>query len=160
MPIKIPKNLPAVKTLSEENIFIMDVERVVHQDIRSFRILVLNLMPNKIATEIQLARLLGNTPLQIDMQLIAVSGRVPKHMPQEHMIAFYKSFLDVKSEFFDDLIITGAPVEHLPFEEVDYWKELCAIMEWSKTHVQSTLHICWGGAGRALLSLRYNEVPS
>ena len=144
MPIKIPKDLPAAKTLSDENIFIMDHERAAGQDIRPLRILVLNLMPTKIVTETQLARLLGNTPLQIEMELIAASARVPKHTPHEHMIAFYKTFSDVKNEFFDGLIITGAPVEHLPFEEVDYWRELCEIMEWSKTHVQSTLHICWG----------------
>ena len=129
MPIKIPKDLPAAKTLSDENIFIMDHERAAGQDIRPLRILVLNLMPTKIVTETQLARLLGNTPLQIEMELIAASARVPKHTPHEHMIAFYKTFSDVKNEFFDGLIITGAPVEHLPFEEVDYWRELCEIME-------------------------------
>lgn len=144
MPVTLPKDLPAAKTLTNENIFIMDHKRAASQDIRPLRILVLNLMPTKIVTETQLARLLGNTPLQIEMELIAASARVPKHTPQEHMIAFYKTFSDVKNEFFDGFIITGAPVEHLPFEEVDYWRELCEIMEWSKTHVQSTLHICWG----------------
>ena len=144
MPIKIPMDLPAAKTLTDENIFIMDNERAVRQDIRPLRILILNLMPNKITTETQLARLLGNTPLQIEMELIAVSGRVPKHTSREHMITFYKTFDDVKNEYFDGFVITGAPVEQMPFEEVDYWQELCEIMEWSKTHVQSTFHICWG----------------
>lgn len=144
MPITLPKDLPATKTLTDENIFIMDHIRAQSQDIRPLQILVLNLMPTKIVTETQLARLLGNTPLQIEMELMAVSGRTPKHTPHEHMIAFYKTFPEVKDRFFDGLIITGAPVEQLPFEQVDYWQELCEIMEWSKTHVQSTLHICWG----------------
>ena len=144
MPIKIPLDLPAAKTLTDENIFVMDSERATRQDIRPLRILILNLMPTKITTETQLARLLGNTPLQIEMELIAVSGRMPKHTSREHMITFYKTFADVKREYYDGFIITGAPVEQMPFEEVDYWQELCEIMEWSKTHVQSTFHICWG----------------
>ena len=144
MPIRIPGDLPAVRVLTDENIFVMDNERAARQDIRPLRILVLNLMPTKIATETQLARLLGNTPLQVDMELIAVSGRVPKHTAREHMIAFYKTFDDIKDEYYDGFIITGAPVEQMPFEQVDYWQELCRMMEWSKSHVQSTLHICWG----------------
>ena len=144
MPIKIPKDLPAAKVLTEENIFIMDNERAARQDIRPLRILVLNLMPTKIVTETQLARLLGNTPLQVEMELISVSSRTPKHTAREHMIAFYKTFADVREEYFDGFIITGAPVEQMPFEQVDYWQELCDMMEWSKSHVQSTLHICWG----------------
>ena len=143
MPIKIPRDLPAARTLQEENIFVMDLDRAQSQDIRPLRILVLNLMPTKIVTETQLARLLGNTPLQIEMELMAVNHD-HKHVAQEHMFAFYKTFDEVKEEFFDGMVITGAPVEHLPFEEVDYWEELCAIMEWSKSHVYSTLHICWG----------------
>ena len=144
MPIRIPGDLPAVRVLTDENIFVMDNERAARQDIRPLRILVLNLMPTKIATETQLARLLGNTPLQVDMELIAVSGRVPKHTAREHMIAFYKTFDDIKDEYYDGFIITGAPVEQMPFDQVDYWQELCRMMEWSTSHVQSTLHICWG----------------
>jgi homoserine O-succinyltransferase len=143
MPIKIPRDLPAAKTLQEENIFVMDLDRAQTQDIRALRILVLNLMPTKIVTETQLARLLGNTPLQIEMELMAVS-REHKHVTKEHMFAFYKTFDEVKDQFFDGMVITGAPVEHLAFEDVDYWEELCAIMEWTKSHVYSTLHICWG----------------
>ena len=143
MPIKIPSDLPAASVLREENIFVMDLERAESQNIRPLRILVLNLMPTKITTETQLARLLGNTPLQIEMDLLAVSRR-PKNTAQEHMISFYKTFREVKEEFYDGMIITGAPVEQMPFEEVDYWKELCEIMEWSRSHVYSTFHICWG----------------
>lgn len=143
MPICIPSTLPAAKVLQEENIFVMDIERAATQDIRPLRILVLNLMPTKIITETQLARLLGNTPLQIHMEFLTVS-RIPKHTAAEHMQVFYKTFPEVEGEFFDGLVITGAPVEKMPFEEVDYWQELCRIMAWSRTHVYSTLHICWG----------------
>lgn len=143
MPICIPKDLPAAKTLQEENIFVMDVERATSQDIRPLRILVLNLMPTKIVTETQLARLLGNTPLQIDMELLTVS-RMPKHTAKEHMISFYQTFEDVKDQYYDGMVITGAPVEKMKFEEVEYWEELCEIMDWSRSHVYSTLHICWG----------------
>lgn len=143
MPIRIPENLPAAKTLRSENIFVMDAARAERQDIRPLRILVLNLMPTKIATETQLARLLGNTPLQIDMELMRV-GREPRHTAKEHMLAFYQCFESVRPKYFDGLVITGAPVERMPFEAVDYWPELCAIMAWSRTHVYSTLHICWG----------------
>ena len=144
MPIKIPINLPAAQVLQEENIFVINEQRAVTQDIRPLRILIVNLMPTKIVTETQLARLLGNTPLQIEPELLAVRSHTPKNTPLEHMLSFYKSFDDVKDSFFDGMIITGAPVEHLPFEEVDYWEELCQIMEWSKSHVYSSLHICWG----------------
>ena len=143
MPIKIPMDLPAAATLQRENIFVMDLERARTQDIRPLRTLILNLMPTKIATETQLARLLGNTPLQIEMELMAVT-REHKHVAAEHMIAFYKTFDQVQDAYYDGLVITGAPVEQLPFEEVDYWPELCAIMEWSRSHVYSTFHICWG----------------
>jgi len=144
MPIKIPNQLPATNTLTQENIFVMTETRAMTQDIRPLQILLLNLMPTKIDTETQLARVLGNTPLQIELELIAPSGHVSKNTSEAHMLAFYKNFSEVKHRNFDGLLITGAPVEHLPFEEVDYWDELCEIMEWSKTHVHSTLHICWG----------------
>ena len=122
----------------------MTETRAITQDIRPLQILLLNLMPTKIETETQLARVLGNTPIQIELELIAPSGHVSKNTSQAHMLAFYKSFDEVRDRTFDGLVITGAPVENLPFEEVDYWPELCEIMEWSKTHVHSTLHICWG----------------
>ena len=143
MPICIPTDLPAARTLQEENIFVMDIERASSQDIRPLRILVLNLMPTKIVTETQLARLLGNTPLQIDMELLTVS-RMPKHTAKEHMISFYRTFDEVREEYYDGMVITGAPVEKMDFEEVEYWEELCEIMDWSRSHVYSTLHICWG----------------
>ena len=144
MPIKIPNQLPATNTLTKENIFVMTETRAMTQDIRPLQILLLNLMPTKVDTETQLARVLGNTPLQSELELIAPHDHVSKNTSQAHMLAFYKSFDEVKHRTFDGLVITGAPVEHLPFEEVDYWPELCGIMEWSKTHVHSTLHICWG----------------
>lgn len=144
MPIRIPNELPAAKTLKDENIFVMTEQRAVTQDIRPLKILLLNLMPTKIATETQLSRLLSNTPLQVELELIAPHGHVPKNTPQEHMLAFYRHFDDVKGSNYDGMVITGAPVEHLSFEEVEYWEELCGIMEWSKSHVHSTFHICWG----------------
>ncbi|MBR5536384.1 MAG: homoserine O-succinyltransferase [Clostridia bacterium] len=144
MPIKIPNALPATDTLRSENIFVMTETRAMTQDIRPLQLLLLNLMPTKIDTETQLARVLGNTPLQIELELIAPSSHVSKNTSQEHMLSFYKSFDQVKHRSFDGLIITGAPVELMEFEEVDYWPELCEIMEWSKTHAHSTLHICWG----------------
>ncbi len=144
MPIRIPNDLPAVKTLNDENIFVMTDTRATTQDIRPLHILVLNLMPKKIETETQLSRLLGNTPLQVELELIRTSTHQPKNTAVEHLLSFYKTFDDVKHRNFDGMIITGAPVEHLPFEEVEYWDELCEIMEWSKTHVHSTFHICWG----------------
>ncbi len=144
MPIKIPNELPAVKTLADENIFVMTEKRAISQDIRPLKILILNLMPTKIDTETQLSRLLGNTPLQVEIELIHTSSYQSKNISEEHLLAFYKEFSDVKDRKFDGMIITGAPVEKMPFEEVEYWKELSEIMEWSKTHVHSTLHICWG----------------
>lgn len=144
MPIKIPNELPAVKTLNEENIFVMTRTRAVNQDIRPLKILILNLMPKKIETETQLSRLLGNSPLQVEIELIHTRSHESKNTSQAHMLSFYKVFDDIKNETFDGMIITGAPVEHLEFEEVEYWDELCEIMEWSKTHVWSTFHICWG----------------
>ncbi|MBQ8229201.1 MAG: homoserine O-succinyltransferase [Clostridia bacterium] len=144
MPIKIPNDLPAVKTLESENIFVMTETRAITQDIRPLRILILNLMPKKVETETQLARLLGNTPLQVEMELIHTKSHQSKNVAEDHLLAFYKTFDDVRDEKFDGMVITGAPVENMPFEEVEYWQELCEIMEWSKTHVHSTFHICWG----------------
>lgn len=144
MPIKIPSTLPARKVLEGENIFIMTEERATGQDIRPLEIALLNLMPTKIATETQLSRLLGNTPLQVNLTLLQVTSHKSKNTSEEHMLAFYKTFDDIKDRNFDGFIITGAPVEQMRFEDVEYWNELCTIMEWTKSHVQSTLHICWG----------------
>ncbi len=144
MPIRIPNELPATKTLRDENIFVITEDRAVRQDIRPLEIAILNLMPTKIVTETQLARLLGNTPLQVQCELLMTATHRAKNTSEDHMLAFYKTFDDVRERTFDGLVITGAPVEHLAFEEVEYWDELCRIMEWSKTHVTSTLHICWG----------------
>ncbi len=144
MPIRIPNELPATRTLRDENIFVITETRAITQDIRPLEIAILNLMPTKIETETQLARLLGNTPLQVRCELIMTSTHKAKNTSEEHMLTFYKTFDDIKDRTFDGLVITGAPVEHLRFEEVEYWRELCRIMEWSKTHVTSTLHICWG----------------
>ena len=144
MPIKIPNDLPAVKTLAEENIFVMTETRAITQDIRPLKILLLNLMPKKIETETQISRILGNTPLQIELTLIRVKTHKSQNTSESHLQAFYKTFDDVKGEKFDGMIITGAPVEKLEFEEVDYWEELCEIMEWSRKNVHSTMHICWG----------------
>ncbi len=144
MPIKIPNQLPAAEILLKENIFVMPETRAASQDIRPLEILILNLMPKKIETETQLTRLLGNTPLQVEMELIHTETYESKNVAKEHLLSFYKTFEDIKHRNFDGMIITGAPVEHLPFEEVEYWDELCRIMEWSKTHVHSTFHICWG----------------
>ena len=144
MPIKIPNLLPATQTLHEENIFVITENRAITQDIRPLRIVMLNLMPQKIVTETQIARLIGNTPLQVELELLQTATHKSKHTSAEHMLAFYKVFDDIKDQNFDGMIITGAPVEQMPFEEVEYWDELCEIMEWSKTHVTSTLHICWG----------------
>lgn len=144
MPIKIPTDLPAKKTLNSENIFVMTEERAKSQMIRPLHVLLLNLMPKKIETETQLCRLLGNTPLQVELELIMTKTHKAQHVSEEHMLAFYKTFDEVKDRNFDGLIITGAPIEQMPFEEVDYWDELCEIMEWSTTHVYSTFHICWG----------------
>ncbi len=143
MPIKIPVGLPAHEILERENIFVMNDFRAEHQDIRPLKIAVLNLMPTKITTETQLIRLLSNSSLQIEFTLLQTATHRSKHTPAEHMEAFYKNFDDIKNEKFDGLIITGAPVENLDFHDVTYWDELCGIMEWSKTHVFSTLHICW-----------------
>lgn len=144
MPIKIPNRLPATKTLTEENIFVITETRALTQDIRPLKIAILNLMPTKIETETQLARLLGNTPLQVEMTLLHTKSYHSKNVNQEHMLAFYKTFDEVQNETFDGMVITGAPVEKMEFEDVDYWEELCQIFEWTKTNVTSTFHICWG----------------
>lgn len=144
MPIKIPNDLPAVKVLTDENIFVMTETRAITQDIRPLKILLLNLMPKKIETETQFSRLLGNSPLQVELELIHTSSHKSKNTAEEHLLSFYKTFDRVRDNYYDGLIITGAPVEQMEFEEVEYWDELVEIMEWSKTHVHSTLHICWG----------------
>ena len=144
MPIKVPNDLPAVETLTKENVFVMTDTRAMTQDIRPLQILILNLMPTKIDTETQLTRLLGNTPLQVELDLLQTSSHKSHVTSEEHMLAFYKTFDEVKGNFYDGMIITGAPVEQMEFEEVEYWDELCDIMEWTKTHVHSTFHICWG----------------
>lgn len=144
MPIKIDNQLPARHSLELENIFVMSESRALTQDIRPLKILILNLMPTKIVTETQLLRLLSNSPLQIEVELLQTATHQSKNTSAEHMLKFYKVFDDVCEEKFDGMIITGAPVEHLAFEEVDYWEELCMIMEWTKTNVYSTFHICWG----------------
>ncbi len=143
MPIQIPDNLPAFATLEEENIFVIPDDRAVHQDIRALKIAILNLMPNKIVTETQLLRLLSNTPLHVDIDLVQ-TGHIPKNTPQEHMLKFYKSFDEIRDNRYDGLIITGAPVEQMEYADVDYWDELCEVFEWSKHSVFSTIHICWG----------------
>ncbi len=160
MPIKIPNQLPATQTLTNENIFVITETRALTQDIRPLKILLLNLMPKKIVTETQLARLLGNSPLQVELELIHTSTHESRNTPADHLLNFYKTFEDIKHQKYDGMIITGAPVEKLEFEEVEYWDELCQIFEWSKTNVTSTLHICWGaqaglyyhyGVGKQLL---------
>ncbi len=159
MPIKIPNALPATETLLSENIFVMTETRALSQDIRPLKILLLNLMPTKVATETQLARLLGNTPLQVELELIHTSTHVSKNTPQEHLLAFYKTFKDIKHNHYDGMIITGAPVEKMNFEEVEYWDELCEIMEWTKTHVTSTFHICWGAQAGLYYHFGINKYP-
>lgn len=154
MPIKIPDSLPARAVLESERIFVMTEHRALHQDIRPLKVLILNLMPTKIVTEIQLMRKLSNTPLQIDVELMYTSTYSSKHTDTEYLSSFYTTFDKIADERYDGMIITGAPVENMPFESVDYWDELCRIMEWTKTHVFSTLHICWGA--QAGLYYHYN----
>lgn len=144
MPIRIPDQLPATAQLEQENIFVMTENRAMHQDIRPLRVLLLNLMPTKIVTETQILRKLSNTPLQIEVDLLQTASHVAKNVSEEHLKTFYTTFDQVKDKHYDGLIITGAPVEKLDFEDVDYWPELCDIMEWSNTNVHCTLHICWG----------------
>jgi homoserine O-succinyltransferase len=156
MPITLPEDLPAFDVLSKEGVMVISPDRAQHQDIRPLRIGLLNLMPRKIQTENQFARLIGATPLQIDLSLIRMSEHQTKNTAAEHMEAFYRPFQEVKHEKFDGLIITGAPIEHLPFEEVSYWEELCEVMEWTQTHVQSTFGVCWGGMAMAY---HFNQTP-
>ena len=144
MPIKVPDQLPAIEALQHENIFVMTEDRAYHQDIRPLQIILLNLMPRKIATELQFLRLLGNSPLQVDVALLRPQTYTSKNTPEEHLIKFYNTFDDIKGQKFDGLIITGAPVEQMEFEEVDYWDELTMIMDWADANVYSTLFICWG----------------
>ena len=144
MPVKIPNTLPARATLERENIFVMDEERAIHQDIRALRVAILNLMPTKIATETQLLRLLSNSALQVEVTLLHTATHESKNTDAEHLLNHYLTFEDVRAEKFDGLIITGAPVEQMPFEEVEYWDELTQIMDWTETNVESALHICWG----------------
>lgn len=144
MPIKISNELPAHKALESENIFVMTEDRAMTQDIRPLRILLLNLMPTKIETETQILRLLSNSPLQVDVDLLQVKTHKSKNTSQEHMLKFYNIFDDIKDNRYDGMIVTGAPVEQMPFEEVDYWEELCEILDWSKKNVYSVFHICWG----------------
>ncbi|MBE5774358.1 MAG: homoserine O-succinyltransferase [Clostridiales bacterium] len=159
MPIKIPNLLPATEVLESENIFVITENRAIHQDIRPLQILLLNLMPTKIVTETQLARLLGNTPLQVELELLQMKSHESKNVSAEHMLTFYKTFDQIKDRKFDGMIITGAPVEQMPFEEVDYWPELCEIMEWSKSHVHSTLHICWGAQAALYYHFGIDKIP-
>ena len=159
MPIRIPNDLPAAAQLQQENIFVMTQNRAVSQDIRPLEIVLLNLMPTKVATETQLTRLLGNTPLQVHLELMHMASHVSKNVSQEHLLTFYKSFDELKHRKFDGMVITGAPVEQLNFEDVDYWQELCQIMEWSKTHVHSTFHICWGAQAGLYYHYGVNKHP-
>lgn len=144
MPIKIDNQLPAHHSLELENIFVMTESRAMAQDIRPLKIVILNLMPTKVVTETQILRLLSNSPLQVEIDLLQVSSHVSKNTSQQHMLQFYKRFDEIKANKYDGMIVTGAPVEHLPFEEVDYWDELCEIFAWAKTNVYSTFNICWG----------------
>lgn len=144
MPIQIPNDLPAAEVLQQENIFVMSENRAMSQDIRPLEIVLLNLMPTKVATETQFTRLLGNTPLQVKLELIHTRTHKSKNVSEDHLLNFYKTFDDIKDRKFDGMVITGAPVENMEFEDVDYWDELCEIMEWTKTNVHSTIHICWG----------------
>ncbi len=158
MPIKIPNALPAREILESENIFVMPETRALTQEIRPLRIALLNLMPTKIVTETQLSRLLGNTPLQVELELVQVSTHKAKNTSEEHMLAFYKTFDEIADQYYDGMIITGAPVENMPFEQVEYWEELCRIMEWTKTHVHSTFHICWGAQAGLYYHFGINKV--
>ncbi|AND79589.1 homoserine O-acetyltransferase MetA [Streptococcus pantholopis] len=144
MPIKLDRDLPALAALRSENVFIMDDKRALQQDIRPIEVVIVNLMPTKEATETQLLRLLANTPLQINIDFLHMTSHKSKNTKADYLTAFYKTFADIKHNYYDGLIITGAPVETLPFEEVDYWQELCQIFVWAKRHVYSTLHLCWG----------------
>nr|WP_316623720.1 homoserine O-succinyltransferase [uncultured Ruminococcus sp.] len=153
MPIKIQNDLPAIKILESENIFVMQEDRATTQDIRPLKIVIVNLMPTKVETETQLMRLLGNSPLQVEVELMQMQSHKSKNTSEEHLTKFYKTFDEVRHEKFDGMIVTGAPVEQMPFEEVDYWEELCEVFEWAKKNVYSTMFICWGA--QAGLYYRY-----
>lgn len=159
MPIKVPDHLPAKEVLTNENIFVMDESRAYHQDIRPLRIAILNLMPTKETTESQILRLLGNTPLQVEIVLLHPISHTSKNTSAEHLEMFYKTFGEIKTSRFDGLIVTGAPVEQLDFEEVNYWEELKEIFEWSKTHVTSTMHICWASQAGLYYHYGVRKVP-
>ena len=159
MPIKIPNQLPATQTLTNENIFVITETRALTQDIRPLKILMLNLMPKKIVTETQFARLLGNSPLQVELELIHTRTHKSKNTPEDHLLTFYKTFDDIKHLKYDGMIITGAPVEQMPFENVEYWEELCEILEWSKTNVTSTLHVCWGAQAGLYYHYGIDKIP-
>jgi homoserine O-succinyltransferase len=159
MPIVIPGSLPAFETLSEENIFIINEERSIHQDVRPLEIAIVNLMPTKIETETQLLRLLGNSPLQVNITLLKTNSYVSKNTSEDHLSSFYNVFDDIKDKRFDGMIITGAPIETLQFEDVDYWNELEKIMEFSKTNVTSTFHICWGAQAGLYYHYGINKYP-
>ena len=159
MPIAIPNDLPAAEILQNENIFVMKQTRAETQQIRPLEIVLLNLMPTKIVTETQLSRMLGNTPLQVHLELMMLSSHKPKNTPEEHLLAFYKTFDELKDRKFDGMVITGAPVENMPFEQVSYWEELKQIMEWSKDHVHSTFHICWGAQAGLYYHYGINKKP-
>ena len=159
MPIRIPNDLPAAQVMQQENIFVMKHQRATTQQIRPLEIVVLNLKPTKIVTETQFTRLLGNTPLQVNLELMHTSTHRSKNVPEEHLLTFYKNFDELKDRKFDGMVITGAPVEHMNFDDVDYWPELCRIMEWSKTHVHSTLHICWGAQAGLYYHYGINKQP-
>ena len=160
MPVKVPGNLPARLILEQENIFVISNERAIHQDIRPIKIIILNLMPTKVATEVQLLRCLTNTPLQIEVDLLYTATHIPRHTAKEYLSGFYKEFREIKGRKYDGMIITGAPVENLEFEEVEYWQELCEIMEWSKTHVHSTLHLCWGAQAALYYHYKIPKYPT
>ena len=159
MPIKIPNALPAAQTLEKENIFVMTEHRAQMQDIRPLKIVILNLMPTKIDTETQLLRLLSNSPLQVEIDLLQTASYTPKNTPMEHLLNFYKTFDDIKKNRYDGMIITGAPIEHLAFEDVDYWPELCEIMTWSRKNIYSTLHICWGAQAALYYHYKVKKYP-
>ncbi|WP_159638177.1 homoserine O-acetyltransferase MetA [Sphingobacterium composti Ten et al. 2007 non Yoo et al. 2007] len=159
MPVKIPDNLPAIELLKQENIFVMSSLRANEQDIRPLRLLVLNLMPLKISTETDFIRLLSNNPLQVEMEFLRLETHVSKNTPQEHLEMFYKNFDEVSEQFYDGLIVTGAPVEMLPFEEVNYWKELTKIFNWARTHVTSSLYICWASQAALYHFYGVEKVP-
>lgn len=159
MQLRIQADLPAIENLENENIFVMDHERAVTQDIRPLKIVILNLMPTKIETETQLLRLLSNTPLQVDVELMNMKSHISRNTPSSHLNTFYKTYDDLKDQKFDGMIITGAPVELMPFEEVDYWEEMCKVMDWSLTNVYSTLHICWGAQAALYHHYGIKKVP-